>query len=246
MRDNEDKPQPNTYPKENPPSFPPFEFIQKNPEFQPKKRNAEDVGYLQANAKDKKYLPQNEIYRQPDLTETIRREIKNQLYSGLLREVSITISKELAGMTQEKLAEEIQKKLKDLPFNINLNLNIHQQQNPEQISVGHVNHGAVAIKDSNAVDNPVNSSVAQAHSNASDNPKNSSVAQEHSASSDNPSNSAVALDKSKASDNPSNSAVAMEKSNASDNPSESPVAQEQSNSSDNPDFSTINQVDPNK
>ncbi|MYL54983.1 hypothetical protein GLW08_16740 [Pontibacillus yanchengensis] len=55
-----------------------------------------------------------------------------------------------------------------------------QTQYPVQISLGYVDNGAIAIKDSNASDNPYNSAVSQDESNASDNPYNSAVAQEDS------------------------------------------------------------------
>ncbi|MED1862868.1 hypothetical protein P4V41_05335 [Fictibacillus nanhaiensis] len=75
------------------------------------------------------------------------------------------------------------------------------EQNPVQIAIGYINNGAIAIKKSNASDNPDASAVAQGHSNASDNPENSAVAQGKSNASDNPENSAVALGKKNNADN---------------------------------------------
>jgi hypothetical protein len=69
------------------------------------------------------------------------------------------------------------------------------KENPVQVAIGYIKNGAIAIKKSNASDNPDKSAVAQGHSNASDNPQGSAVAQGKSNASDNPKKSAVALGK---------------------------------------------------
>ena len=175
--------------------------------------------------------------------------IKENFSINLPSAIEDLIDKKLNGNLLDKIDinlidginNKIVEKLKDLPLQINIYLNLHQTQNPEQIAIGHVDNGAVAVKHSNAVDNPVNSAIAQAHSNAVDNPVNSAVALDDSNASDNPTNSAVAQDDSNSSDNPSNSAVAQDDSNASDNPTNSAVALEDSNASDNPLLSDVDQ-----
>jgi hypothetical protein len=230
------------YDKNDTRKYPPFEFLQRNPELHRGPIKFKETTAIPKHSLEKDRYPQIQAENLPkDYRKVIEEEVREQIHQGMFKNISIEIANTLAGLTKDQIIEAIEKKMKDLPFNINLNLNIHQQQNPEQIAVGHVNHGAIAIKDSNAVDHPVNSSVAQAHSNAADNPDNSSVAQDKSAASDNPDNSAVALKDSNASDNSINSTIGQEKSAASGNTAGSAVSLKDSNASDNPLLSNVDQ-----
>ncbi|CAM4117328.1 hypothetical protein [Mesobacillus thioparans] len=106
-----------------------------------------------------------------------------------------------------------------------------QEQEPEQIAIGYITDGALAIDDSNASDNPTNSAVAQDYSNASGNPDDSAVAQgrsnsvydgktsgsqEKSSSANDTNNSALAQYDSNASNDPFDSAVALDDSKANE------------------------------
>ncbi|MGF2616313.1 hypothetical protein FZC84_00835 [Rossellomorea vietnamensis] len=209
----------------------PHKFVESLPTSLLSKKNSAKVS---SNPIVSKLFDQSDYHLSDPAREAMHKQVKEQLNKGALKDLTLTIVDSITGLAKEQIETELQNKLKDLPFNINIHLNVHQQQNPEQIAVGHVNHGAVAIKDSNAVDHPVNSSVAQAHSSASDNPANSSLALNQSAASDNPDDSAVSFNNSNSSDNPTNSSVSQDHSASSDNPNESAVSLDNSKASDNP------------
>ncbi|MGD6801949.1 hypothetical protein ACQCVK_21150 [Rossellomorea vietnamensis] len=209
----------------------PFNFVESLPTRLLSKKHSAKISSSPIGSKP---INQPDYHLSAPVREAIQNEVKEQLNKGTLQDLTLTIVDSITGLAKEQMETELQNKLKDLPLTINIHLNVHQQQNPEQIAVGHVNHGAVAIKDSNAVDHPVNSSVAQAHSSASDNPANSSVAQNQSEASDNPDDSAVSIDNSNSSDNPANSSVSQDQSSSSDNPNDSAVSLDNSNAADNP------------
>ncbi|EIJ81369.1 hypothetical protein PB1_00450 [Bacillus methanolicus PB1] len=67
----------------------------------------------------------------------------------------------------KKICEEITERLAEFPIQINLYLTITQNQNPEQTTINDVQRSAVALKDSNAVENAISSAIAQDKSQSS-------------------------------------------------------------------------------
>lgn len=83
--------------------------------------------------------------------------------------MDIIKKKDFDYVLKEEIGKKIEKLLEDIPLQINFNVYLSQEQNPELININDVERAAIAIKDSNAVENARNSAIAQEKSSAVDN-----------------------------------------------------------------------------
>ncbi|MYL32588.1 hypothetical protein GLW05_03155 [Pontibacillus yanchengensis] len=143
-------------------------------------------GWISKVCRDKE-----EKYNKKKLKCKLKKELLKELKEEILENkdeeapnipLQVNVDKEPKYCNKYSKCKRKDKTSYDGPLEINIYLNVTQEQNPEQISLGHIEQSAIGIKDSNAVEKPVNSSIAQEKSYASDNPTESSVAQKGNAS----------------------------------------------------------------
>ncbi|MCO4850741.1 hypothetical protein [Bacillus vallismortis] len=76
-------------------------------------------------------------------------------------------------LINKEIKKKIEEVLEDTPLQININLYLTQEQNPELTSISNVKRAAIAMKESNAAEDTRDSAIAQEKSNAVDKTINS-------------------------------------------------------------------------
>ncbi|CAN2252136.1 hypothetical protein STZ1_30081 [Bacillus subtilis] len=76
-------------------------------------------------------------------------------------------------LINKEIKKKIEEVLEDTPLQININLYLTQEQNPELTNISNVKRAAIAMKESNAAEDTRDSAIAQEKSNAVDKTINS-------------------------------------------------------------------------